>query len=53
MKTNPVVDNVRKARKEISQKYGNDLKKLASYYQKMERSLDYRMRGEKLLRKAV
>ena len=53
MKTNPVVADVRRARKQISLKYGSDLKKMVSHYQKMERSLDCKVRAAKSLRKAV
>jgi hypothetical protein len=53
MKTNKVVADVRKARKEISNRYGNDLKKLVSHYKMLERKTGCRVRGEESFRKAV
>lgn len=53
MKDNPIVAAVRKTRKQISAKYGNDLKKLVAHYQQMERQYEGRIYLPKALRKAV
>ena len=53
MKTNPVIDEVRKTRKQISLRHGNDLKKLEAYYQQKERSLACSVRESRVLRRAV
>jgi len=53
MKINPVVNEVRRARKQISLRYENNLKKLVSHYQQEERNLVCRVRESRTLRRAV
>jgi hypothetical protein len=53
MKDNPIVAAVRKTRKQISAKYGNDLKKLVAHYQQMERRFEGKIYTHKVMRKAV
>ena len=53
MKDNPIVAAVRKTRKEISAKYGNDLKKLVAHYQQMEHQYEGKIFTHRALRKVV
>jgi hypothetical protein len=53
MKDNPIVDAVRKTRKQLSAKYENDLRKLVVHYQQMERQYEGNIYSHKVMRKAV